>query len=73
MSHKKGGLVFKKSGSLSLISILPNPFQCYFSLNEWSVCVFYLFTPYLSSFFVFHGENLVLLNLGNKYMASTSQ
>ena len=52
MSHKKEGFVFKKSCSLSLISILPNLFQCYFSLSEWRVCVFYLFTPYLSACFV---------------------
>ena len=35
--------------------------------------MFYLFKLYLSVFFVFHGKNLVLLNLINIYVTSTSQ
>ena len=62
-AHKKGGVgkiggvLLKKSGTLSLIFILTNPFQPHLSLSEWW-CVFCLFTPYLLIFFVFHGKNL---------------
>ena len=36
-------------------------------------CVFCLFTPFLSVLFVFHRKNLVLLNLINRYIISTSE
>ena len=41
---KKKGFVkcrgcFKKGGTLSLIFILTNPFQCYLSVSGWCVCV----------------------------------
>ena len=64
-SHKKGGvskvgwIVLKKL--VSLIFILTNPSQCYLSLSIWCyVCVFCLFTPFLSVLFVFHRMNLIL-------------
>ena len=74
--HKKGGfskigICFRRGwGTLSLILILTNPFQSYLSLSElW--CVFCLFTPYLSVFFVFHEKNLILLNVINRYVTCT--
>ena len=63
-SHKNGGvgkigsLVLKKV--VSIFFILTNTFQCYLSLSIWCVCVFCLFTPFLSVLFVFHSKNLVL-------------
>ena len=67
-SHKKGGVglivgvVLKKKGGVLLTFILTNPFQCYLSLNVWwvGVCVFCLFTPFLSVLFVFHRKTLVI-------------
>ena len=67
---KQGFVLEKGWGTLSLILIPTNPFQSYLSLSElWRV--FCLFTPYLSVFFVFHGKNLVLLNVINKYVTCT--
>ena len=37
------------------------------------VCGFYLFIPFAWTFFVFHGNNLVLLSLINRYVTSTSE
>ena len=59
---KKG----KKEGGVSRIFILTNPFQCYLFRSVSClcvyvcVCVFCLFTPFLSELFVFHRKNLVL-------------
>ena len=64
LKKKRGG------GVLSLIFILTNLFQSYLSLSDWW-CVFCLFMQYLSVFIVFHGKNLVLLNLINRSVAST--
>ena len=50
----------------------PHSFQCYLSLSVWCVCVFCLFTPFLSVLFVFHRKNFVLLHLMNRYETSTS-
>ena len=57
---------------MSLFFILTNPFQ--YSIFDClvSVCVFYLFTPFSSVLSVFHGKNLLLLNLINRYITSTS-
>ena len=33
----------------------------------------FAYTPYLSVFFVFHGKKIVLLNLVNRSVTSTSQ
>ena len=49
-------------GTVSLIFILTNPFQLHPSLSGGVFCVF---TTYLSVLLLFHGENLVLLNLIN--------
>ena len=74
-SHKKGtvgkirGVGYFKKGGISLFHF--NPFQCY--LSECLACMFSLFTPFLSEFFVFHGKNLVLLNLINRYMTSANE
>ena len=45
------------------------PFQCYFSQSVWCVCVcvFCLFTPFLSALFVFHRKNLVFSHLMYRY------
>ena len=52
-------VVLKKG--VTLIFILTNPFQCYLSLSVWfvcvCVCVFCLFTPFLSVLIVFHWKN----------------
>ena len=83
---KRKGLV-KRGGTLSLICILTNPFQSCLSLSElgcvslseWGCvslsewgCVFSLFASYLLVF-VLHEKNVVLLNLIDRYVASTSQ
>ena len=44
-----------------------------FSVFGVRVCVFCLFTPFPFVLFVFHGKNLLLLNLINKYLTSTSE
>ena len=69
-SYKKGG-VGKKEGALSRIFMLTNSFQSYLLRSEWWF-VFCLFAPYLSVSFVFHGTNLVLGNLINRYVTSVS-
>ena len=82
--HKKGGVgkiggylkkrgLFKKKrgGTLSLIFIWPNPFQSYLLQSEWWLCFAYLHLFYQYS--VSHGKNLVLMNLINRYVTSTSQ
>ena len=68
--HKKG-----RVGKLevSLIFILANLFQSHHSPSVWCTCVFCLFIPFLSVFFVFHGKNLSLMNLINRYMIATSE
>ena len=64
----KWGVVFKKGGC--------HFFLYYTGLSNviflW-VCMFCLFTPFLLTFFVFHGKNLILLNLGNRYVTSTGE
>ena len=59
-SHQKG--VIDKKG-VSFISILSSPFQCLLYLSGWCVCVcvFCLFPPFLSIFFVFQGKKLCLI------------
>ena len=70
VSKKKGvckiGRVVVKRG-VSIIFILTNPFQCYISLSVWCVCVcvFCLFTPFVSVLFMFH---IVFLHLINRYI-----
>ena len=63
-SHKKGGVgkirFFLKKGGVSLIFILTSPFQCYLFLSVWCVCVFCLFTPFLSVLLVYNRKNLIL-------------
>ena len=49
-----------------------NPSSVIF-LDIWCACVFCLFTPFSSVLFVFHGNNLLLLSLINRYMTSTSK
>ena len=62
----------EKGGTLSLIFIITSSFQSYFSLSEcW--CFVCMFTPYISELFVFHRKKLILLNLINWYVTSTSQ
>ena len=39
-------------------------------LSVWCVPMFCVFTPFPTVLFVFHGRNLLLLNLINRYMAS---
>ena len=39
----------------------------------WCLCVFCLFIPFLSVFFVFDKKNLVLLNLINRYVITASE
>ena len=59
--YGKGG-VFKK-GEYPVNYFHTNlPFPVLF-FSEWFLCVFYLLTPYLLIFFVFHVKNLTLLNL----------
>ena len=76
-SHKKGGVgkiggCFEKGWFFSsLFFILTNPFQYYLLQSEWWF-LFSLFTPYLSVFFVFHGKNLFLLNLINRFVCVVS-
>ena len=49
-----------------------NPFQSFLFQNDrWFVLC--LLTPYLSIFYVFYEKNLMLLNLINRYVTSTSQ
>ena len=58
--------------NLSLILIITSISESYISLSEcW--CLFCVFTPYLSEFFVFHINTLILLNLINWYATSTGQ
>ena len=58
--------------NLSLILIITSISESYVSLSEcW--CLFCVFTPYLSEFFVFHIKTLILLNLSNWYATSTGQ
>ena len=64
-------VVLEKVGSLSLILIKTITSESYLSLIE-SWCLFCVFTPYLSEFFVFHMKKLILLNLINWYVTSTS-
>ena len=79
-SHKEGGVgsigegvVLKKGGGITFFRT-NLPFQIlYFSACEVCLCVFCVFTPFLSVFFVFYGKNLVLLNIINKYVTSTSE
>ena len=48
-----------------------NPFQSFLFQNDrWFVLC--LLTPYLSIFYVFYEKNLMLLNLINRYVTSTS-
>ena len=55
-------VVFKKVGNLSLILIITSTFESYLSLSE-SLCLFYVFTSYLSEFFVSYEEiNLIESN-----------
>ena len=68
-SHKKGG-GDKQGGTLSLISILTNPFQSYLSLSKWW-CVFCLFTPSVSIPCV--SWKCRSLTESNQHMTSTSQ
>ena len=70
LSHfsKYGGL----NKGVTLIFTLTNPFQSCLSVSEWW-CVFCLFTLHLSVLFVFHGKNLVLLNLIDRYVTSARQ
>ena len=75
-SHKKGevgkiGSILK--AGVSLVFILTNSIQCYLFLSVWCVCVFCLFTPFLSIFFMFYRNNLILLHLINIYMTSKSE
>ena len=70
--QKGGGPIFptKKEGLVKLggIFILTSPFQCYLSMSLWClcvcvcvyVCVFCIFTPFLSALLVFYRKNLVL-------------
>ena len=67
---KSEGLVKQE---VLLIFILANLFQSYHSPSVWCTCLFCLFIPFLSVFFVFHGKNLILLNLINRYMIFTSE
>ena len=67
--HIKGG-GDKQGGTLSLISILTNPFQSYLSLSKWW-CVFCLFTPSLSIRCV--SWKYRSLTESNQHMTSTSQ
>ena len=56
---------------LSRIFIQTNYFQSYLSLTEWwCACCFLTSYPLV---FVFHRNNLVLLNLINRYVISLSQ
>ena len=70
-SHEKGevgklGRVVLKKG-VSLIFILTKSFQYYLLECLAGVYVFCLFTPFPSVVFVFHGKNLLLFNLINRY------
>ena len=67
---KSEGLVKQE---VLLIFILANLFQSYHSPSVWCTCLFCLFIPFLSVFFVFHRKNLILWNLINRYMISTSE
>ena len=42
----------------------------FFVLCLVCVCLLYLFTPFLSVFFVFHGKNLLLLKLISRYVTA---
>ena len=69
-SIKREGLVLKKKVITYFDS---NIFQCY--LSECLVCVsvFCLFTPFPLVLLVFYGNNLLFLNLINRYMTSTNE
>ena len=59
---------FKKVGNVSLVLKKTSTFESYLSLSEcW--CLFCVFTPFLSEFFVFHMKTLILLSLINQYAA----
>ena len=64
-----------KKGRVSLISKLTDPFQSYFSECVVCECVFYTISINIISTIsvVFHGKNLVLLNLINRYVNCTSK
>ena len=59
-------------GTISLIFIITSTFPSYLCISEcW--CLFCIFTPYLSEFFVFHRNELISLNhLINWYLTFTS-
>ena len=73
---KKGGLGkiggCSKKG-VSLIFTITNPFLCYFSLECLACVCVCLFTPFLSVFVAFYRKNLVLLDLINRCITSTSK
>ena len=86
--HKHGGLgktggslkkrcvcvcVCVGGGGVSLIFTLTNPFQCYLSVCEVRLSKICLFIPFVPVFFVFHEKNFVLLNIIERYAASTSE
>ena len=48
---KIGGVVL-----FSLIFLLTNPFQCYFSLSAWWVCILFIYTISVSIICVSQGE-----------------
>ena len=78
-SHKNGEIgkigevVLKRSGITYFHTNLPFPVlpfsECLVCV---SVCLFCLFTPFLSLLFVFHRKNLVLQHLINKYVTSVN-
>ena len=75
-THKKEWLlkkvVSRKVGTLSLICIIGSPFQpCTYLSEHW--CLFCMFTPYLSEFFMFRMKKLILFNVINWHVTSTSQ
>ena len=74
--HKNGrvcniwGKLFLK-GVYHLYSYYLSLFSVIF-LNIWC-CVFCVFAPFPSVLFVFHANNVLLLNLHNRYMTSASE
>ena len=63
---------FKKVGNLSLVLKKTSTFESYLSLSEcW--CLFCFRTRYLSEFYLFRMEKLMLFDPVNWYVTSTSQ
>ena len=74
-SHKKGGVgkikgLLKNGGVPYHLFPYYEPFPVLYFSESIVVCVLVIYTMSLSLLFVFHGQNLFLLNLINRYVTS---